>query len=132
ILSPRLAILYHDLRHSKASIACGLSLFLLSVTVSFAVENRRSGDADIAGIDNKSSAILLKLGYSKRRLVSDHHFLASKEMPVRRSILWELQYLTYSSSSSVLSRFDSIHISKSVNSRSAAIPIEPSNASGSF
>jgi hypothetical protein len=39
-----------------------LSLFLWSVIVIFALENRRSSSADIAGIDNISKAIIERAG----------------------------------------------------------------------
>ena len=54
--------LYQDFKHSNASTASQPSLFLLSVMVTLAPLDRRSGSADNAGIDSKSKAIRLKFG----------------------------------------------------------------------
>jgi hypothetical protein len=58
-------ILYHDLRHSKASIDALPNLFLHLVIVNPALENNLSGDANIAGIDSKSKAIFRRFGKSQ-------------------------------------------------------------------
>jgi hypothetical protein len=52
-----------DFKHSTACILSIPSLFLRSVIVILAPENRRSGSADIAGIDKISNAIMLNAGY---------------------------------------------------------------------
>ena len=59
-----LPLLSHDLRHSIASILSIPRRFLQSVIVIFALENRRSSSADIAGIDSISKAIILRFGYN--------------------------------------------------------------------
>lgn len=53
-------------RHSKASTEVLPNLFLRSVIVSPALENNLSGDADVAGIDSKSKAIISRFGKATR------------------------------------------------------------------
>jgi len=57
-----ISFLSHDFKHSIAWTLSIPSLFLQSVIVIFAPENKRSGLADIAGIDNISKAIILRFG----------------------------------------------------------------------
>jgi hypothetical protein len=58
-----LPLLSYDLRHLITLILLILRQFLQSVIVIFALENKRSGFANIAGIDNISKAIILRFGY---------------------------------------------------------------------
>lgn len=67
----------HDLQHSIACMLSIPSLFLRSVIVIFAPENRRSGSADIAGIDSISIAIILNAGKVFCCVGSSHHARAS-------------------------------------------------------
>jgi hypothetical protein len=57
-----LSLLNQDFKHSIASMLSMPSLFLWSVIVILALEKRRSGSADIAGIDNISKAIIERAG----------------------------------------------------------------------
>jgi hypothetical protein len=51
-----------DFKHSIAWMLSMPRRFLRSVIVIAALENKRSGSADIAGIDNTSRAITLRFG----------------------------------------------------------------------
>jgi hypothetical protein len=55
-------LLSYNLKHSIASIVSIPRQFLQSVIVIFVPENKRSGFADIAGIDSISKAIIEKAG----------------------------------------------------------------------
>ena len=57
-----LSLLSYDLRHSIALIVLIPRRFLQSVIVIFVPENKRSGSADIAGIDSISKAITERAG----------------------------------------------------------------------
>jgi hypothetical protein len=58
-----LPLLSYDLRHLIALILLILRRFLQSVIVIFALKNKRSGSANIAGINNISKAIILRFRY---------------------------------------------------------------------
>ena len=89
--------LNQDLRHSIAWILSMPSLFLRSVIVIFAPENRRSGSADMAGIDNMSKAIIERAGYVLRCVASNHQDRGS----LTSGRVGACRYLVYSSISSL-------------------------------